>query len=125
MIARLPNLNTILKRHRIHSKFWPEIRAFAEEGVRPSGEVLTRLRRVANYKAALKDILAELSKGLNHKFPPPDYQSPVSYESLRAEDIDPEVVEPNVLAGCAVRSPLDNQTPPHPGLASAHGARAR
>ena len=81
--------------------------------------------RVANYKAALKDILAELSKGLDHKFPPPDYQSPVSYESLRAEDIDPEVVEPNVLAGCAVRSPLDNQTPPHPGLASAHGARAR
>ena len=99
MIARLPNLNTILKRHRIHSKFWPEIRAFAEEGVRPSGEVLTRLRRVANYKAALKDILAELSKGLDHKFPPADYQSPVSYESLRAEDIELTIDEPMISAG--------------------------
>ena len=88
MIARLPNLNTVLKRHRIHSKFWPEIRAFAEEGVRPSGEVLTRLRRVANYKAALKDILAELSKGLDHKFPPAGFRS--QWEQHKYESLDPE-----------------------------------
>ena len=53
-------------------------------------ELSTRLNRVTKYKAALKDILAELSKGLEHKFPPADYQSPVSYESLRSRDIEPE-----------------------------------
>ena len=82
MIAQLPKLDTILNRHEIHPKFWPEFRGLVEEGQRPGKELRTRLNRVANYKAALKDILAELSKGLDHKFPPADYQSPVSYESL-------------------------------------------
>ena len=90
MIAQLPNLDTILRSHEIPPRFWPEIRAFAEEGVRASGEVMTCFRYMPNYKAALKDILTELSKGLEHKFPPPDYQSPVPYESLLAEDIEPE-----------------------------------
>ena len=54
MIAQLPNLNTILKRHKIHPKFWPEIRGLVEEGERPSKELLTRMNRVANYKAALE-----------------------------------------------------------------------
>ena len=32
MIAQLPNLNAILKRHEIHPKFWPEIRAPRRRG---------------------------------------------------------------------------------------------
>ena len=90
MIAQLPNLNAILKRHEIHPKFWPAIRALVEEGQRPSKELRTRLNHVSNYKAALDDILTELSKPLKHMFPPADYRSPVSYESLRVEDIAPE-----------------------------------
>ncbi len=83
MIAELPNLDTILKRHKIPSVFWSQIRDLVEEGQRPSSELLRRLNHVTKYKAAMKEILAELSKGLEHKFPPPDYQSPVPYESLR------------------------------------------
>jgi hypothetical protein len=29
--ARLPNLDAILKRHRIHRKFWPEFRGMVEQ----------------------------------------------------------------------------------------------
>ena len=90
MIAHLPNLDDILKRHEIHRKFWPAIHALVEEGRRPCNELRTRLNHVSNYKAALNEILAELSKPLKHKFPPADYRSPVSYESLRVEDIEPE-----------------------------------
>ena len=39
MIAQLPNLDTILKRHEIHPKFWPEIRGLVEEGQRPGKEL--------------------------------------------------------------------------------------
>jgi hypothetical protein len=90
MIVQLPNLNTILNRHGVHPKFWPGFRAFVEEGVQPGKELQTRLDHVANYRAARREIIAELSKGLDHKFPPADYQSPVSYESLRYEEIEPE-----------------------------------
>ena len=90
MIAQLPRLGAILKRREIPPKFWPEFRGLVEEGQRPGKELRTRLNRVTKYKAAFKDILAELSKGLEHKFPPADYQSPVSYESLRSQDIEPE-----------------------------------
>jgi hypothetical protein len=87
MIAQLPNLDTILKRHAIQPKFWPEFHGLVEEGERPSKELRTRLGRVTNYKAAFNEILAELSKTLDHKFPPADYQPPVQYESLSPEDI--------------------------------------
>ena len=90
MIAQLPNLNTILKRHKIRPKFWPEIRAFLEEGVRPSEKLMTRLRRVANYTAALNEAVHEI--GCDHTFPPDDYQSSVSYESLRFENIESEAL---------------------------------
>lgn len=90
MIAQVPNLNAILKRHEIHPKFWPDIRAFLEEGVVPDEKLMTRLRRVANYKAAISDAVHEI--GNEHTFPPAGYQSPVPYESLRAEDIE-HVVE--------------------------------
>ena len=94
MIAHLPNLDDILKRHEIHRKFWPAIRALVEEGRRPCKELRTRLHHVRNYQAALNEILAELSKPLKNQFPPPDYQVPAGYfdtpdhyESLKLADI--------------------------------------
>ena len=94
MIAHLPNLDDILKRHEIHRKFWPAIRALVEEGRRPCKELRTRLHHVRNYQAALNEILAELSKPLKHQFPPPDYQVPAGYfdapdhyESLKLAEI--------------------------------------
>jgi hypothetical protein len=100
MIAHLPNLDAIFKRHWIHPKFWPEFRGLVEEGRRPGKALRTRLHHVANYKAALNEIAAELSKGLEHEFPPADYQPPADYpfyESLTPEDIA-IVTSP----GCAV-----------------------
>ena len=90
MIVRLPNLDTILTRLEIPSKFWPEFRAFVEEGKCPSDELMRRMRYVANYTAALNEAVWELSKGLEHKFPPDDYQTPADYplyESLTPEDV--------------------------------------
>ena len=54
-------------------------------GQRPSKEIVHRAHRVPNYMAALKSILIELSKQCKHKFPPPGYKSPCSYESLRCK----------------------------------------
>jgi hypothetical protein len=97
MIAQLPNLNAILKRHEIHPKFWPAIRALVEEGQRPNKELTTRLNHVRNYKAAVADIIAELSKGLDHQFPPADYQTPADYqlyEGQTPESFVPESLTP-------------------------------
>ena len=63
-------LELILEQHEIHPAFWPEMKALVFDGTRPSKELLTRLRSVANYKAALDTILAELSKQVKFKFPP-------------------------------------------------------
>lgn len=90
MIVQLPNLNTILKRHKIPPKFWPEFRAFLEEGVQPGKELQTRLDYVANYKAARRDALKEMR--CDHTFPPDDYRSPVPYESLLADGIQSEAM---------------------------------
>jgi hypothetical protein len=71
-------LELILEQHDIHPAFWPEMKALVFKGTRPNGELLTRLHHVTNYKAALDTILAELSKQVKHKFPPPVRH----YESL-------------------------------------------
>jgi len=42
MIAHVPNLDAILRRHEIDPKFWPEFRAYLEEGVLPGKELQTR-----------------------------------------------------------------------------------
>ena len=91
MIVHLPNLNTILKRHNVHPKFWPEFRAYVEQGVLPGKELQTHLDYVANYRAAEKEVVKAI--GCDHTFPPADYQSPLPYESLLAEDI---VISPGV-----------------------------
>jgi len=100
MIAQLPNLNAILNRHKIHPKFWAEFRALMECGKRPGKELRTRLDHVANYKAALKEAMNELSKPLGYKYATARSQSPAKYESLTPEDIVPVT-----SGGCAVRSP--------------------
>jgi hypothetical protein len=71
-------LELILEQHDIHPKFWPEMKALVFDGRRPSAELKTRLNHVLNYKTALDTILAELSKQVKHKFPPPVHH----YESL-------------------------------------------
>lgn len=71
-------LELILEQHEIHTKFWPEMTALVFEGARPSEQLRLRLRCVTNYKAALDKILAELSKQVPFKFPPPVHH----YESL-------------------------------------------
>ncbi len=64
-------LELILEQHDIPRTFWPQMKALVFDGTRPSRTLLTRLRRVTNYKAALDTILAELSKQVKHRFPPP------------------------------------------------------
>ena len=64
-------LELILEQHDIPRTFWLQMKALVFDGTRPSRTLLTRLRRVTNYKAALDTILAELSKQVKHRFPPP------------------------------------------------------
>lgn len=87
MIAQSPDLDTIFKRRGIHPKFWAGFRAFLEDRTPPSKALQTQLDNVANYKAAEKEALRELSRVYAHEFPPAGYRSPVPYESLLAEDI--------------------------------------
>ena len=64
-------LELILEQHDIHPKFWPEIKAWILDKVRPCDEVLTRFHHVSNYQICMGVILAELSRQVTHKFPPP------------------------------------------------------
>ena len=91
MIARLPNLNDILKRHEIHRKFWPEFRGMVEEFRLPSKELWTRMNSQSNYGAARNEIAQALSKGMEHQFPPDDYEVPAGYDfSMPAGNETPE-----------------------------------
>mgnify|MGYP006940530525 FL=1 len=93
MIAPLPSLNAILKKHKIHPKFWPEFHGLIEGNQRPGKELRTRLECVANYKAALNEAMDELSKPLGRKFA----SAPSHYESLT-----PEEIVHGTSGGCAV-----------------------
>ena len=79
------DLETILRQHEIPAREWGEWSALVFQSKRPSKELIHRVHRVPNYIAALKSILIELSKESKHKFPPPDFKSPCSYESLRCK----------------------------------------
>jgi hypothetical protein len=83
MILHLPSLDAILERHSIEPELWPAFHGFVEEGHRPGDELGPRLRCLTNYKAAFKEIVAELTKTLAHKFPPPDYQPPEPTKNAR------------------------------------------
>jgi hypothetical protein len=101
MIAQLPNLDAILKRHRIHPRFWAEFRAHIEANVQPGDELQACLDHIANYKAALKEAIHAIP--CEHTFAPADYQSPVPYESLLLEDIEPPI-ESEALASAGAPS---------------------
>lgn len=66
-------LELILSQHGIHPKFWGEIKALVFQGTPTTAELQTRLNYVSNYKTALDTILAELSKQVPFKFPPPPH----------------------------------------------------
>ena len=100
MIAHVPNLNEIFARHEIAPRFREEFRSLVEQAARPSYELLTCLKHAFNYKAALQEVLAELSKGLDHKFPPPDYRAPADYPLY--ESLSPQDTVLATSAGCAV-----------------------
>ena len=68
-------LESVLKQHKIHPKFWPEFRALVFRGVRPGVELRTRLNCVTNYQEALDAVLTILSQPIAHIFPPADYQA--------------------------------------------------
>ena len=99
------HLKAILKRHKIHPKFWPEFRGMVRDRSLPSKELWTRMNRQANYEAARSEIAAELSKGCGHEFPPDDYEVPAGYDfdmPAEYESLTPEDVVLATSGGCAV-----------------------
>ena len=74
-------LLTILTRHAIPAAYRPEMRALVFDGIRPSSELLRRLRNVSNYVAALNSILATLSAQCKFKFPPKRNCKPSSHRA--------------------------------------------
>ena len=80
-------LEAILRQHKIPAQEWGQWSALVFQGIRPSKSLIHRVHRVPNYVECLHAILAELSKPFlkRYKFPPPDYKSPCSYESLRCK----------------------------------------
>ncbi|MEN6367623.1 MAG: hypothetical protein ABFC88_12485 [Thermoguttaceae bacterium] len=75
MIAQLPNLIAILRKHQINPKFDDEFRALVEDGVRPGDELRKRIAHVSNYTAALDEAMTELSKPLDRLFPSTTFES--------------------------------------------------
>lgn len=100
MTARLPNLNSILRRHKIDRKFWPEFRGMVEEFRLPSKELWSRMNREANYEAARNEIAHALSGESENPFPPDDYQAPADYQFY--ESPNPESIGLASSGGCAV-----------------------
>jgi len=71
MLAHISDLKRKLRTFDIHPKFDEEFRALIEDGTPPSHELGVRLSSVANYKACLDSLLAELSQPvIQQHFPP-------------------------------------------------------
>ena len=68
-------LESVLKQHKIHPKFWREFRDLVFHSTRPGVELRTRLNCVSNYQEALDAVLTILSQSTAHIFPPADYQA--------------------------------------------------
>ena len=68
-------LESVLKEHKIHPKFWREFRDLVFHSTRPGVELRTRLNGVSNYQEALDAVLTILSQPTAHIFPPADYQA--------------------------------------------------
>ena len=93
-------LHTILRRHEIDPKDWPQFRAMVELGLLPSKELLRRLNSVPNYRAARSEIVLALFTENEHEFPPDDYQPPADYQFY--ESLNPEDTVLATSGGCAV-----------------------
>ena len=85
------NLTEVCKRHGIHPKFRPEFEALVLHGKRPGVELLTRLECVANYKAALDEVLDHLSEPYAHLFEPTAAKATV-FSFTRFESLVPEEI---------------------------------
>ena len=83
-LANIPNkrLEQTLVQHGIERADWHECKQLVIYGAKISPDLKHRLNHVGNYKAWMNEILRELSKSCSHKFPPPDYKAPCSYQSL-------------------------------------------
>ena len=68
-------LESVLKEHKIHPKFWREFRDLVFHSTRPGVELRTRLNCVSNYREALDAVLTILSQSTASIFPPADYQA--------------------------------------------------
>ena len=98
-------LHAILRRHEIDPKFWPDFRAMVELGQNAGKELLTRMNRVANYKAARSEIMLALFMETEHELPPDDYEVPAGYDfdmPAEHESLNPEDVVLATSGGCAV-----------------------
>jgi hypothetical protein len=73
-------LEGILTAHRIGRKWWKEWQELVRYGIRPSSEFRYRVDNTPNFARCFATVLTELSKGLEHKFPPPEYQVPEGYK---------------------------------------------
>ncbi len=83
-LANIPNkrLEETFRQHGIDRQDWEECKRLVIYGASINPELKHRLNHIGNYKVWLGTILAELSKGIKHRFPPPDYKATCSYESL-------------------------------------------
>ena len=73
-------LEAILTAYRIGRKWWKEWQELVRYGIRPSSEFRYRIDNTPNFARCFATVLTELSKGLEHKFPPPEYQVPEGYK---------------------------------------------
>ena len=74
----------------------------------PSKELWNRMNNVANFRAARSEIAAELSKGLDHEFPPADYKVPEGYDfygPVGRESSKSKTSRPKRSASTRVRRP--------------------
>ena len=98
-------LHAILRRHEIDPKFWPEFRAMVELGQNAGKELLTRMNRVANYKAARSEITSALARETERQIPPDHYEIPAGYDfdmPAERESLIPEDIALATSGGCAV-----------------------
>jgi hypothetical protein len=80
----LTDFDRICHENHIVARDVPALEAWVYKGIAPSATLLHKVRKVANYVAWFHAMLKELSKGVEHQFPPPNYQVPAGYQLYAA-----------------------------------------